>query len=506
MKLLRIEGEDGAASGLDRLLADLGHEVRIEPAPAAWEWVRARRVDAVLCPLAADPPLLEEVRRRSPQLPLIAYGEDATALAAGRAFARGALGYVALSTGGELSRDMAEVLEDLLARAAARARVEAERVEVLRENQRLSKFYADVIDSVRQGIVVIDHEGRIRLRNPVAAQILGESDVAGRLDGSAAPKLLALLVETLSSGETQADTIAYEAEEQRVVLDVSASVLRGADGKAAGAVAVVADRSTERLLERQLVHQERLATLGSLLASIAHEINNTLTSVTGCAEMGLELAETAEKAADDAPPGPARDQLRELGAEIRMIFDMVLDAGISAQTIANNMLQYSRQGPTSHRVRESVNRLIEKTIGLMGKHLGTDKVELDLALDPSQPQVRIEPAKLQQGLINLIVNAVHALMEVEPERRRLRVSTGTEGDYVVIAVTDEGPGIPAARLERIWKPFFTTKGHGTGLGLYITRRVIEELGGRIECESEVGAGTCFKVHLPLDRGTLPAER
>jgi two-component system NtrC family sensor kinase len=309
-----------------------------------------------------------------------------------------------------------------------------------------------------------------------------------------------MLVETLSSGESQNRSLALELDEQRVFLDITTSVLRGADGKSTGAVATVADRSIEKGLEQQLVHSERLATLGSLLASIAHEINNTLTSVTGCAEMGLELADSADAAAaEETDPAKAKDALQELGSEVRMIFDMVLEAGLSAQTIANNMLQYSRQAKPSHRVHESVNGLLNKTLSVLGKHLGVEKVTLELDLDRNNPHVRVQPAKLQQALVNLIVNAVHALLDVPEERRLLRLETrtDTEASEVLLVVKDHAGGIPPKRLERIWQPFFTTKGHGTGLGLYISQNVIEEQGGRITVESTVGEGTTFTIHLPL---------
>ena len=98
-------------------------------------------------------------------------------------------------------------------------------------------------------------------------------------------------------------------------------------------------------------------------------------------------------------------------------------------------------------------------------------------------------------------NAVHALLDVPEERRLLRLSTRTDPDtdMVIVDIKDRGPGIPPKRLERIFQPFFTTKGHGTGLGLHITRGVIEEEGGTITVESTVGKGTTFSIHLPLVR-------
>jgi signal transduction histidine kinase len=498
MKLLCVEQSPGSAGNCSGLLTTLGHTVTTTDEEAGLQLVRTRRVDAVILPGRAEG-LVQDVRRLAPSLPIIVVGTEDSALAAAHAHSQGALGYVVAN--GSLEPDMEQVLKSLVQRAAARTRTLADRETTLRENQRMRKFYGDVVTSVQQGIVVIDHEGKVRFRNPLAARLLGEEDGTGPADGRAAVSLVQMLVETLTTGESQNQPLAFEQGEQKVFLDVTTSLLRGSDGKTTGAVATVADRSTEKGLERQLIHSERLATLGSLLASIAHEINNTLTSVTGCAEMGLELADTADKTAEEADPAKALEQLTGFGGEVRMIFDMVLEAGLSAQTIANNMLQYSRQARPSHRVKESVNKLLDKTLTVLGKHIGVEKVTLEKDLDPSSPLVTIQPAKFQQALVNLIVNAVHALLDVPEDRRLLRLSTriDTDTDMVIVDIKDRGPGIPPKRLERIFQPFFTTKGHGTGLGLHITRSVIEEQGGQITVESTVGEGTTFSIHLPLAR-------
>ena len=351
---------------------------------------------------------------------------------------------------------------------------------------------------------MIDNEGQIRFNNPASAKILGEDDeTVESFDIHTAVPVLQQLVETLNEGVALTETIALERPERKMFLDVSSSVIRDSDGQPSGAVAIVSDRSIERSLEQQLFHSERLATLGSLLASIAHEVNNTLTSITGCAEMGLMLADTAEELVADLHNGKAAEVEKTLGGlsnEIREVFDLVLEAGLSAQTIADNMLQYSRQGKPSHRTPQDLNALIERTVNVLGKHIGTEKVTLQLALDPSKPRSRLEPSKLQQAVINLVMNAVQAMIEMEGvpiAERVLRLETSVEDGEAVLRVADTGPGIPPKRLEQIFNPFFTTKDHGTGLGLHISKRVIEDQEGRLEVVSKVGKGTTFSIHLPL---------
>lgn len=462
----------------------------------ALELARTRRVDALL---VEDVELLDRVRAVAADLPVIVIGAEDTARAAARARARGAFGYVPVREGEPLRGEEGELVCLLVDRLAVRTRLDADRVQRIEEGLRARRFYEDVLTNVGQGIVVLDQSGQIRFHNPEAARILGEDDLGG-LSAQAAVPLLQMLVDTLVEGKTKTHMIAQEVEEQKVFLDVTTSVLRGADGRATGAIAIVSDRSTEKRLEEQLVHTERLATLGSLLASIAHEITNTLTSITGCAEMGLEVAKDAETAAARVKEASAHEALTGLAGDIRQIFDTVLEAGINCQTIANNMLQYSRQSSPARVVRQDINELIRKMLKTLGKHLGTDKVTLELDLDKRTPVARLEPSKLQQALVNLVVNAIHAMQEVPPPRRVLKIETrlDPEARKIYIHVIDQGPGISPRKMEKIFQPFFTTKGHGTGLGLYISRKVLQDQGGTITLQSEVGKGTQFTIQLPLE--------
>lgn len=498
MNIVFCGHDAGRCHALARDLSSRGHALQAADGPDhALDLARTRSVDALL---VEDEELVDRSRGVAPDLPVIVIGTDDSARAAGRARARGAFGYVAGAAGVALDAETREVLCALVDRLAARARLEGERVQRLEDGQRSRRFYEDVLTNVGQGIVVIDQVGKIRFHNPEAARILGEDD-EGALSAQAAVPLLQMLVDTLVEGQPKTKMIAEEVdEEQKVFLDVTTSVLRGADGRPSGAIAIVSDRSTEKRLEEQLIHTERLATLGSLLASIAHEITNTLTSITGCAEMGLEVAKDADLAAEKTQEAATRAALVSLSTDLRQIFDTVLEAGINTQTIANNMLQYSRQSSPARVVRQDINELIRKMLKTLGKHLGIDKVTIELALDPSNPCARLEPSKLQQALVNLVVNAIHALQEVPPPRRTLRVETRTDARarQIFIHVIDQGPGISQRKQEKIFQPFFTTKGHGTGLGLYISRKVLQDQGGSITLQSEVGRGTQFTIQLPLE--------
>jgi two-component system, NtrC family, sensor histidine kinase HydH len=495
-------GLPAASASLAQALQARGHaETTTADRDRALELARTRQVDALILEGPPAEPLLDAVLRVAPDLPVILVGAEDTARAALLAQARGAFAYAPLGEAAPLDAATRDLLVGLVDRAAARGRTTAARLARVEENLRTRSFYENVLENVGQGIVVVDHDGKMRYHNPEAARILGEDEgPSSPVPGQTAVPIVQMLVDTMVEGKRRSQTIALEVEEQKVSLDVTTSLLRGADGRASGAIAIVSDRSTEKRLEEQLIHTERLATLGSLLASIAHEIMNVLTSITGCAEMGQEVARDADQAAAAATDPAQKESLSRLSGDIRQIFDTVLEAGISAQTIANNLLSYSRQSQPTHIVKQDVNELIQKTLRTLGKHLGIDKVSLTLGLMPGLPPVRLEPSKLQQALVNLVVNAVHALQEVPPPRRQLHIETMRDdaARQVLVRVEDTGPGISPRKMEKMFQPFFTTKGHGTGLGLYISRKVIQDQGGGITLTSEVGKGTQFTIHLPYE--------
>ncbi|MBI3722599.1 PAS domain-containing protein [bacterium] len=456
-------------------------------------------------------PLLDRLRRGAPEAAVVIVGGPFERLP--HAFQRGAVDVI-------VRPDDVDEIRAVLVQARARRQVDKERLDALEDARRTRKFFEEVLRGLGEGIVVIDEQAKIRYRNPEAARVLGEDDDATPdrhdEDGSSlhlkqlvlAP-LLQLLVETLTEREPKTKMVALEEEDQKIFLDVTTSVLRSGDGRATGAVAVVRDRSAEKMLEEQLAHTERLATLGSLLAAIAHEIANPLSVITGCAEIGQETAKEAALAGARAQEPDAKTALEKFSKDVKDILEQICDAGLRCQTIANNLLQYSRRTP-ARVVEQDLNELVRKTLAFVGKYLGTDKVEVALDLDSVLPPVRVDAAQLQQALTNLIDNAVHAMLgqrratgrgststAMKLKAPRLSISTRTAAGQAVIVIADNGPGIPARQLERIWRPFYTTKERGTGLGLYITRRAVEHQGGTIALETEVGEGTTFTIRLPL---------
>jgi signal transduction histidine kinase len=229
----------------------------------------------------------------------------------------------------------------------------------------------------------------------------------------------------------------------------------------------------------QLAHAARLATVGELSASIAHEINQPLAAILTNAEVGESLIKS----------GSAKM------AELHEIFTSIRDDDLRAVEVIKRMRQLLRHEPNEALpldVNEAVQSILRLTIGLAKRN----GVTLNTELDPSIPRIKGDFVQVQQVLLNLIVNAVDAVAGCPPERRRVTISTAERpAGKVEVSVNDSGPGIAAEKIERIFEPFFSTKHDGMGLGLSITRTIVQAHRGRIWAESN-GAGATFHFSIP----------
>src|SRR5205809_5824099 len=230
---------------------------------------------------------------------------------------------------------------------------------------------------------------------------------------------------------------------------------------------------------QQLVQTEKLATMGSLLAGVAHELNNPLTVVIGQAHLLRE--------------GEAGGSLVQRARKIHAAADRCV-------RIVRNFLALARQH-TPERREVRLNDVAREAVELVAYELRTGNVEVVLDLTEDLPTLWADAHRLHQVLVNLIVNAQHAMRGVTSARRlTLTTRFDRERDRVWLEVGDTGSGIPPEIRARIFEPFFTTKppGQGTGLGLSLCQGIVENHGGRIQAESEEGKGALFRVELPLE--------
>jgi two-component system NtrC family sensor kinase len=253
------------------------------------------------------------------------------------------------------------------------------------------------------------------------------------------------------------------------------------------------NRSLEQLVAertQRLLQSEKVATMGSLLAGVAHELNNPLAIVMGQAVL------LKESAAD----GPFAARAAKINA-----------AAERAARIVRNFLSLARQRPTE-RTTVHLNLVVHEALELLAYELRTDSVEIVATLAEGLPALWADGHQLHQVLVNLITNAHHALRKTPPPRR-IVVTTALDTIHgaAVLTIADTGPGIPTEVREKIFEPFFTTKptGEGTGLGLSLCRGIIEDHGGTITLDSTAAHGATFRIALPLSRRavttTAPAD-
>jgi len=276
----------------------------------------------------------------------------------------------------------------------------------------------------------------------------------------------------------------------RQYLAATYSPLRPDSKRVEAALAITRDltehaRASEALQQAQaeLAHVTRVTTLGELTASIAHEVNQPLAAIVADANASLNWLTTAT---------PDLDSVREA------LHAIVKDGHRAADVIQRTRQLAARTGP--QKVRLDVNDVIRDVVPLIGTEVRSHAVSLRLDLASALPPVLADRVQLQQVLINFVMNAIEAMASVEDRPRQLVIrSRPHEGDHVLIAVQDAGIGIDANGVGQLFSAFFTTKPGGMGMGLSISRSIIEAHGGRLWATPNPTHGATFHFALPVMR-------
>ena len=371
-------------------------------------------------------------------------------------------------------------------------------------SKQLSEFQQSLIENANALILVVDAKGILEVANRAFINLIEPgvdpvgNPVADLLTADSADDLQSALADAMNGTPVENLRLDFRCKEgeKRSVFNLApvrdrakkAGMSAAGDsgrvnlGNLSGTVyrhviAVGQDITRVELLEREIAHSEKLASLGTFVAGIAHEMNNPLTAITAYGDYLRRANRKGENPADIA------DKL-----------DNIVYAGERIQGFVQSLLGFAR--PTSGvRPDLDVNRVIKDSLRLCQYDLAKVAVEVQVDLAAELPPVSGIEAELQQVFINLFTNAAHA----SPDKGgKLRIASERNEKGVRVSVTDNGHGIPADVLPRIFEAFYSTKeeGKGSGLGLSIVKRIIDQHDGRLTVQSEVGKGTTFLIEIP----------
>jgi two-component system, sporulation sensor kinase E len=246
--------------------------------------------------------------------------------------------------------------------------------------------------------------------------------------------------------------------------------------------------------DEDMARLQKLAALGQMGAGITHEVRNVMTGILGFAQVARQRLDEDAKA---APAGGRADGAAADSKEPRELVAMIEQEARRCLEILSAFLEMSRPAGAL-RERVDLPSLARDVARLTAHQLSLHGARLELAIDEAAPPVMGRQGALKQVLLNLTLNAMQAM---EPRGGEVRIAVRGEGDQAVVEVSDEGPGIAEQARARLFEAFATTKaaGKGTGLGLFVSRRIVEDHGGTIAAESEEGRGARFVIRLPAAR-------
>jgi len=380
-------------------------------------------------------------------------------------------------------RDLLTAFASVVGVVLLSARLASQRTEVRRADAR-ARLLAAAVEQTDSLVMVVRQDGAIEHANAAMLRALGEDRDSIMERGFSGTVSSAAGFGDAVEAAVRRDGIWRGTFDRRrrdgTTFPVAATVVPLIDalGSVSHFVGVERDITEDLRMRDELVRAERLSAVGELVAGVAHEINNPLQSIVGCVEI---LAE-----------GITDPNLQRDVAMIRS------EAG-RAREIVRSLLSFVHRRPTE-RVPTDLNEIIREAMSLRGYHLKQKGVALEAACGERLPRALANPDEIRQLVLNLLLNAEHAVLAAPPPRRITLASglASPDGTDVYLEVRDSGPGVPEHLRHRIFEPFFTTKevGEGTGLGLSISHGIAASHGGRLELVRE-GQGACFRLVLPV---------
>ena len=367
----------------------------------------------------------------------------------------------------------------------------ARRTEELKKSE---EKYRSLVESAEDFIFTVDSEGHFQSMNSFTANFFGGpaeaflgKGLSSLFPEKVAEKQLKLIRDVYTLGKSVRDEFEIELGEHAIWISANFMPLKDQNGHVSAVLCIARDITESKNLERQLINTEKLASLGTLAAGVAHEVNNPLGVILGFCDLLLRKADKKSQEYED---------LKTIERQ-----------GLHCKEVVENLLSFARFGAADSDYSE-LNRCIEDIVKVVKHTLEMHDIELDLSLAESLPSVRGDSRQLQQVFLNLVNNAVSAM----PKGGWLKIRTFLERNSrkAVIQIEDDGIGIKAEDMDHIFEPFFTTKpeGEGTGLGLFVSYGIISKYGGTIGCSSHHSSslkprGTSFTIKLPTRNSSPP---
>lgn len=340
------------------------------------------------------------------------------------------------------------------------------------------RAFTDILVSALPiGLIATDSTGLIRVLNEAAGSILGveNTQVLGKRPEGNLPQGLTRMFTGHSRGdarEKQLEIVVENIHKNPISLQLSSMTVVNDEGRSAGEVLLIRDLTEVKLLEKELRRSERMAALGKMAAGVAHELRNPLSSI-----KGLALLLKSQISATGCGGETAEILVKEVERLNRSI---------------GELLDYARPGQLK-RQYTSLNEIIRKIVSLVQVDAESYGISIEQELDDELSLVSVDPDKMNQVLLNLLLNAIQAM----PDGGHLSVRTEADGNMILVRIKDNGVGIDPENLSRVFDPYFTTKSNGTGLGLSLSAKIIEEHGGQIKIVSKQHEGTEVRIILPI---------
>ncbi|HEM7971963.1 TPA: two-component system sensor histidine kinase AtoS [Citrobacter farmeri] len=347
--------------------------------------------------------------------------------------------------------------------------------QTLRETKTLNDL---IIENAADGVIAIDRQGDVTTMNPAAEMITGYTlnELVGQPYATlfSDPHFASPVLDTLAHGtEHLAQEVSFPARDRTIELSVTTSRIHNPNGELIGALVIFSDLTARKETQRRLAQTERLATLGELMAGVAHEVRNPLTAIRGYVQIIRQQTSLSVH---------------------QEYLSVVLKEIDSINRVIQQLLDFSRPRQSQWQ-QVLLNSLIEETLILVQTSGVQARIAFNVEQDKELPAIVADRELLKQVILNILINAVQAISSCGEIRIRTLSYSATQQ---AVIIEDNGCGIDIALQKKIFDPFFTTKASGTGLGLALSQRIINAHQGDIHVASMPGCGATFTLILPIN--------